>query len=84
MVAKSDIELNAGTTATGGTYSAIDNPFSTDPSENILEGLLNTAILSKLSGNDVKDAVKNYTLNVVADAATDAMANVQTAQTRGS
>ena len=84
MVAKSDIELNAGTTATGGTYTAIDNPFSTDPSENILEGLLNTAILSKLSGNDVKDAVKNYTLNVVADAATDAMANVQTAQTRGS
>lgn len=71
--------INAGTSATGTTYTAIDDPFSTDPSENILKGLLNTAILSKLSGNDVGDAVKNYTLSVAANAVTDSLANVSSA-----
>ena len=71
------------TTSKGITYTAIDNPFSLDPSKNILSGLLNTAILSKLTGNDVSDSVKNYTLTAITRAATDKMADVKDAQERG-
>lgn len=71
------------TTAEAITYTAIDNPFSLDPSKNILSGLLNTAILSKLTGNDVSDSVKNYTLTAITKAATDKMADVKDAQQRG-
>lgn len=71
------------TTAKASTYTAIDNPFSLDPSKNILSGLLNTAILSKLTGNDVSDSVKNYTLTAITRAATDKMADVKAAPERG-
>tara|TARA_R110000772_G_scaffold92421_8_gene189225 strand:- start:1114 stop:2265 length:1152 start_codon:yes stop_codon:yes gene_type:complete len=71
------------TTAKASTYDAIDNPFSLDPSKNILKGLLNTAVLSKLTGNDVSDSVKNYTLTAITRAATDKMADVQDAPERG-
>ena len=71
------------TTAKASTYDAIDNPFSLDPSKNILKGLLNTAVLSKLTGNDVSDSVKNYTLTAITRAATDKMADVKAAPERG-
>ena len=47
------------------------------------KNLLNTAILSKLSGRDVGDDVKDYILTGIAEAGLKAMANVQPAQSRG-
>ena len=72
-----------GTKPTKATYDAIDVPLSTDPTEDVAKNLLNTAILSKLSGRDVGDDVKDYILTGIAEAGLKAMANVQPAQSRG-
>ena len=72
-----------GTKPTKATYDAIDVPLSTDPTEDVGKNLLNTAILSKLSGRDVGDDVKDYILTGIAEAGLKAMANVQPAQSRG-
>jgi len=72
------IDPSAGTTAIAGTYDRIDHPFSQDPTQDIGafgKQLFNTAILSKLSGNDVGDAVKNYTLDVLTNKAVNAIEN---------
>lgn len=76
---KSQIEIKQGTTATGSTYTAIDNPFDTDPSKGIGLGFLKTAIMSKLTGNDVGDALKNYALDVTANKINE---NIQNAPER--
>ena len=51
-----------GTAPTLGTYDAIDLPLSQNPNETPGKTLLSTAILAKLTGNDVGDAVKNLSL----------------------
>ena len=73
-----------GTTPTKGTYDQIDLPFSQNPNEFTGKTLLSTAILAKLSGNDVGDAVKNYSLSVVERELLKKTANVSSAPTRGS
>ena len=81
---KSQIEVKQGTTATGSTYTAIDNPFDLDPTaKGIGTGFLNTAIMAKLTGNNVKDAVKNYAISVTANAISNSTANVEPAPVKG-
>lgn len=71
-----------GTVASKGTYEAIDTPFSGDPNEGVGKGFLSTAIMAKLTGNDVGDAVKNYTIEVIGNKAKEKFANVETAPER--
>ena len=73
-----------GTTPTKGTYDQIDLPFSQNPNEEPGKTLLSTAILAKLSGNDVGDAVKNYALSVIERETLKKTENVSDAPTRGS
>ena len=80
---EADSEGVQGTKPTTPTYDAIDVPLSKDPTENVGKNLLNTAILSKLSGGDVKQDVKNYVLSALAKKGERALANVQVAQKRG-
>ncbi len=68
-----------GTIPTKGTYEAIDTPFSGDPSEGIGKGFLSTAIMAKLTGNDVGDAVKNYAIQITGDAIEKRMKGVKDA-----
>ena len=77
------IKKPKGTVPTKATYDAIDVPVTPDPTEKPGKNLLNTAILAKLAGEDVGDAVKDYVLTGLAEAGIKAMANVQPAQTRG-
>ena len=65
----------AGVTAPSvGTYDQIDTPFSADPTKNVGKNLLSTAILAKLSGNHVGDALKDYALRGITQAAINGMA----------
>ena len=64
-----------GTAASKGTYEQIDTPFSGDPKEGVGRGFLSTAIMAKLTGNDVGDAVKNYAITVVGDKIEDRIKN---------
>jgi len=73
-----------GTAPTLGTYDAIDLPLSQNPNETPGKTLLSTAILAKLTGNDVGDAVKNYALTVVERELLKKTSNVASAPTRGS
>jgi hypothetical protein len=73
-----------GTKPTPGTYEQIDLPFSTNPDEEIGKSLLSTAILAKLTGNHVGDAVQNYVLTVAERELLKQTANVSNAPTRGS
>lgn len=73
-----------GTAPTLGTYNAIDLPLSQNPNETPGKTLLSTAILAKLTGNDVGDAVKNYALTVVERELLKKTSNVASAPTRGS
>ena len=72
-----------GKKPTKATYDAIDVPVTPDPTEKPGKNLLNTAILAKLAGEDVGDAVKDYVLTGLTEAGIKAMANVTTAPTRG-
>ena len=72
-----------GTAPTKATYDAIDVPVTPDPTEKPGKNLLNTAILAKLAGEDVGDAVKDYVLTGLTEAGIKAMANVTTAPSRG-
>jgi hypothetical protein len=69
-----DKQVAGGTAPSVGTYDQIDTPFSADPTKNVGKNLLSTAILAKLSGNHVGDALKDYALRGITRAATDAMA----------
>lgn len=73
-----------GTVPTKGTYDQIDLPFSQNPNEFTGKSLLSTAIMAKLTGNDVGDAVKNYSLSVVERELLKKTSNVSSAPTRGS
>jgi len=53
-----------GTKPTPSTYDVIDLPLSQNPNEFPGKSLLSTAILAKLTGNHVGDAVQNYVLSV--------------------
>ena len=68
-----------GTPPTPSTYEAIDLPLSTDPDKNPGKSLLKTAILAKLTGNHVGDAVGNYVLSVAERELTKKKANVVSA-----
>jgi len=73
-----------GTVPTGATYDAIDLPFSNKEGEHIGKSLLSTAILAKLTGNHVGNAVQNYVLTVAERELLKGTANVSNAPTRGS
>lgn len=77
-------EEKGGTTPTISTYGAIDDAWSLDPNDGIGKGLLQTALLAKMTGNDVGDALKNYALQGLANAASDKLKDVQNAPERGS
>lgn len=82
-----DKEKAGGTSPSVGTYDQIDTPFSADPTKNVGKNLLSTAILAKLSGNHVGDALKNYALKGITQSAINAMAKkpeeIETAPERG-
>jgi hypothetical protein len=80
----SEGKSSKGTKPTKGTYDAIDLPFSQNPNEFTGKSLLTTAIMAKLTGNDVGDAVKNYSLSVVERELLKKTENVSDAPTRGS
>lgn len=72
-----------GTIPTPSTYDAIDLPLSTDPDKNPGKSLLSTAILAKLTGNHVGNAVGNFVLSVAERELTKKEANIQAAPTKG-
>ena len=80
---KSEVQKEGSSKPLPSTYDQIDLPISKDPSKKVGKSLLSTAILAKLSGQDVGDAVKNFAITVVADAAQKKLANVQVAPKRG-